>query len=452
MKTLRNLSFTLLLCLLLPSCGNTFSFSPGTVISVENKEQEAVAEWFAWLFASPGGFVPKVDTGHFGADVVLREDSSLDEAAYRIKVTSRKTYIEASSPTGFFYALQFIRQQLPPDISSTRHADYVEWNIPVMSRYDAPATRCGGLVLDMCCRYLPKENVLHLIESMPEMGLRDLYLVNDTCFTHEDIEEMFSCADSHDIVIVSEYMMNSAGLEEQDYELVWKDDFSGIDERYWSRISRGEPDWRNYMSSHDSLYNVKGGCLILKALENVGLDQADTASFLTGGIYTKDKFTIGHGKIEVRAKLPMAKSVWPAIWMMPQEGNWPDAGEIDVMEHFGSNDFVYQTIHSGYASTLGIKEPKPSAKVKVNPEKFNIYGVEILPDSLVFSVNGKPTLTYPRLVSGEYAGQVQYPFGRPYYILIDMQIGGTWVGPATGEDLPAEMKVDWIKVYRPKHE
>lgn len=450
MKTLRNFCLALMICILAPSCGNTFRFSPNTVISVENKEQEAVAEWFAWLFASPGGFVPKVGEDLFGADVVLREDLALGETAYRIKVTSRKTYVEASSPLGFFYALQFIRQQLPADINSVRHADRVEWKIPVMSRSDAPATECAGLVLDMCCRQLSKDNVIHLMESMPAMGLHDLFLVNDSCYAHEELEEIYECAVRCGVEVISEYMMNTRDASGHDYELVWHDDFSGMDEAYWSRITRGNPDWRRYMSSHDSLFRLDGGCLVLRAVANDGIDPADTASYLTGGIYTKGKFSMDYGKVEVRAKLPSAESVWPAIWMMPQEGSWPDDGEIDIMEHLNHDSFIYHTIHSRYSNTLGIKDPKPFKTVKVKPERYNVYGVEIMPDSLVFSVNGKPTMTYPRLTSGEYAGKTQYPFGEPYYILIDMQIGGSWVGPATGEDLPAEMKVDWIKVYSRK--
>lgn len=136
--------------------------------------------------------------------------------------------------------------------------------------------------------------------------------------------------------------------------------------------------------------------------------------------------------------------------MMPQKGPWPDAGEIDIMEHLNHDRFVYQTIHSRYATTLKQKDPASYVTVQVNPEKYNIYGVEILPDSLVFRVNGWKTMVYPRLEEGMYAGKTQYPFGEPYYLLIDMQIGGNWVGPASGEDLPAEMKVDWVKVYELK--
>lgn len=438
------------LSILICSCGNEFRFTPDTVISIEDGRQRAVADWFSWLFAVPGGFVPKVTESSLGADVLLRYDASLSEAAYRIKVTRRRIRIEASSPFGFFYALQSIRHSLPEDINAVSHADSVEWTIPAMARHDAPSTNCSGLVLDLCYRLVPKENVLHLVESMPDMGIYDLFIVNDGCYTQEELDEIFRCADEYGVDVSSEQLIAENAQTSEDYELVWRDDFREFDGRRWARIPRGEPDWKRYMSSHDSLYDMADGHLILKAMVNDGLAPDDTASYLTGGIYTKDRFNIGYGKVEVRAKLPSARSVWPAIWMMPQKGPWPDAGEIDIMEHLNHDRFVYQTIHSRYATTLKQKDPASYVTVQVNPEKYNIYGVEILPDSLVFRVNGWKTMVYPRLEEGMYAGKTQYPFGEPYYLLIDMQIGGNWVGPASGEDLPAEMKVDWVKVYELK--
>lgn len=199
------------LCILLTSCEKDFSFSPQTVISVESSDQKAVAEWFAWLFASPGGFVPIVKEHAFDADVVLRRDASLPESSYRIKVSGRHTCVEASSATGFFYALQRIFQILPKDINGIRHADHVAWTIPNMSVYDAPATGCSGIVLDMCCRLLAKDNVLHLIESMPDMGVYELTILNDSCYTREDIGQMRRYALKHNVKLLSQVEIDGFG-------------------------------------------------------------------------------------------------------------------------------------------------------------------------------------------------------------------------------------------------
>ena len=202
-----------MLFIMLTSCQKDFSFSPQTVISVESSDQKAVAEWFAWLFASPGGFVPIVKENAFDADVLLRMDASLPESSYRIKVTGRHTCVEASSSVGFFYALQRLFQSLPDDINGVRHADHVKWTIPSMSVYDAPTTGCSGIMLDMCCRIVSKDNVLHLIESMPDMDVYELTILNDRCYTKADLGEIRRCAISNGVELVSQVEIDGFGVK-----------------------------------------------------------------------------------------------------------------------------------------------------------------------------------------------------------------------------------------------
>ena len=121
------------------------------------------------------------------------------------------------------------------------------------------------------------------------------------------------------VCLLSIHDANARG-EKNSYRMVWKENFRGksIDHDRWSKIPRGKPDWKRYMSDHESLYGLKGGKLILHGVENKGTAPEDTARFLTGGIFTKGKFAIRYGKVEVRAKLEAAQGVWPAIWMLPE--------------------------------------------------------------------------------------------------------------------------------------
>lgn len=208
MDTFKKYGFILALCLLLSSCVNEFRFSPETVISVEDQEQKAVAEWFAWLFARPGGFVPKVKVDAFGADILLRKDCLLEGASYRIKSAGRRICVEASSSPGFFYALQYIRHALPKEIASVRHADHVKWILPTISLHGVPDTGCAGLLLDLSCRMVQKENVLHLIESMPYMKVNELTILNDYCYTREDLHEIRCCAEKHNVKLRSQSEMD----------------------------------------------------------------------------------------------------------------------------------------------------------------------------------------------------------------------------------------------------
>jgi len=232
--------------------------------------------------------------------------------------------------------------------------------------------------------------------------------------------------------------------------LVWEDDFDRdgvIDENVWSMFPRGLSQHQPYMSDYEALYDVKNGNLILRGMVNPGLP-GDTVPYLTGGIYSKDKKGFYHGKLEIRAKLGNARGAWPAFWLLPFDNSpWPYGGEIDIMERLNSDAFVYHTVHSYYTYNLKQTNPKNGTTAPIRNNEYNVYGIELYPDSLVFSINGERTFIYPRI---ETDLEGQFPFDRPYYLLLDMQLGGSWVGPINPNDLPVEMYIDWVRFYKRK--
>lgn len=231
------------------------------------------------------------------------------------------------------------------------------------------------------------------------------------------------------------------------WDLVWQENFNqrnGFDEESWSKIPRGKSDWNNYMSDFDSCYAMQKGNLVLRGIVN-HTQPNDTAPYLTGGVYTKDKVSFTNGRLEIRAKLPAAQGAWPAIWLLPLNTPWPMGGEIDIMERLNHDTIVYQTVHSYYTYKLGIKTPQTHATSPILPNEYNTYAVEMYPDSLSFYVNDKHSFTYPRIQTDK---EGQYPFDQPFYLLIDMQLGGSWVGPVDPKELPVEMHVDWVRFYQ----
>lgn len=233
-------------------------------------------------------------------------------------------------------------------------------------------------------------------------------------------------------------------------ELVWEENFKNdsLDSGNWSKIPRGTPDWKNYMSPEDTLYALRDNKLILRGMENKHVPQ-DTAQFLTGGVYTKDKQAFGHGRWEVRAKLNGAEGAWPALWLLPQteDRTWPDDGEIDIMERLSHSDTIYQTVHSYYTQKLGIQDdPQHSATTAIDPEEFNTYAVEIHSDKVVYFINDEKIMSYPKIETDKKG---QFPYSdHKFYILLDMQLGGDWVGEVDSDELPVEMEIDWVKFYK----
>lgn len=228
----------------------------------------------------------------------------------------------------------------------------------------------------------------------------------------------------------------------------WEENFDVdgvIDTTYWTKIGRGTADWNNYMSDYDSLFEVKDGNLVLHGIQNTVLPD-DTAAYLTGGIFTKNKLGFTRGRIEIRAKFTSSQGAWPAIWMLPQGVKWPFGGEIDIMEHPNLHPYVFQTTHSHYTYNLGFtEEPRHNDSTLFNSDIYNIYALELHQDSICYFLNGEHTHTYPRIETEE---EMQFPFDdQPYYLLIDQQLGGFWTGEVDPTALPATMWVDWVRFY-----
>ena len=238
---------------------------------------------------------------------------------------------------------------------------------------------------------------------------------------------------------------------QKDWKLVWQEEFEGeeIDWTVWSKIPRGKPDWKHYMCDNDTLFDLRDGNLILRGVVNDGLEPQDSVPYLTGGVYSMGKKAFSNGKLEIRARLHGAQGAWPAIWMVPDVNprKWPDDGEIDIMERLNADSIAYQTIHTNYTLNLGGKEePLSHITAPIDPDDYNVYGVELAQDYVRFFINGVETLTYPRIETDKPG---QFPFAdNPFYLIMDMQLEGNWVGKADPADLPVEMEIDWVRFYQ----
>ena len=238
--------------------------------------------------------------------------------------------------------------------------------------------------------------------------------------------------------------------QDQRWILSWNDEFNNneIDNQFWTKIYRHEPEWAQLMASDSALYDFRDGNLILKGMKNNFLPD-DEAPYLTGGLWSWNKKAFGFGRIEICAKFSASTGFWPAIWMMPQSGGkipWPDGGEIDIMEHYDNDDYVTHYVHSYYTEILKkTKRPNSGTRAKFNPENYNVYAVEKYPDSLVFFINDKRTFNYPRFNQGENG---QFPFAdNDFYLILSAQFQQSKLSDIDPDKLPMEMDIDYVRFY-----
>lgn len=152
-----------------------FEFSAKTAFAVENEEQAEVVRLFSSLLTRAAGFAPKLKVGSKRGDVCLMTDRSLKDEAYLLEITPKKIVIKAAGVKGFFYALQSVRQLLPPAIEGEA-ATGVAWSVPAVTVTDEPRFGYRGLMVDVARFFTPKDRLLRIIDCMGMLKLNTLHL------------------------------------------------------------------------------------------------------------------------------------------------------------------------------------------------------------------------------------------------------------------------------------
>ncbi len=233
------------------------------------------------------------------------------------------------------------------------------------------------------------------------------------------------------------------------WAMVFEDNFNaigGFDNTKWSYCSRNTSSWSKYLTATADYASLDGNNLVLK-MDNK-IIPGDAVPYHSGGIETNGKFSFTYGKVEVRAKFSQGQGSWPAIWMMPATpvsyGGWPNSGEIDIMEHVNNESVIHQTLHNGSVTNAnGASSATKSSSYTVSD--FNTYGIIWEENKIEFYLNGVLKNTYTKPTN---ATSAQWPYNRPFYLILNQSGGAGWPGPITDSNLPFQMQVDWVRVYK----
>ena len=245
------------------------------------------------------------------------------------------------------------------------------------------------------------------------------------------------------------------------WSLVWSDEFDGttLDPANWTTdVGNGCPSlcgWGNAELEYYRPQNVAvgGGNLVITARE----ESYGGASFTSGKVHTRDKRSFRYGRIEMRAKLPAGGGLWPAFWMMPQDdayGGWAASGEIDIMEAANAVTQVGGALHYGGSwpdntSTSGSHTLGGASFA----DDWHVYAVEWEEDAIRWYVDGVLFMirTSAQWYSDGAPGNPRAPFDQPFYIILNLAVGGWYPGctepGCITADLPQQYLVDYVRVY-----
>lgn len=259
---------------------------------------------------------------------------------------------------------------------------------------------------------------------------------------------------------------------QDDYKLVWSDefDYSGApDSTVWNfenGFARNEElQWYQKENAY-----CKDGLLIIEAksekrenpiYEEGSNDWRRSRRFIectSSSVTTSGKKEFLYGRFEVRARIPVGKGAWPAIWTLGNAMEWPSCGEIDIMEFYRKNNVPHILANACWGTEQRWNAKWQSKAVpfshflEKNPDwasEFHIWRMDWDETSIKLYLDSE--LLNEIFLKDTYNGSLgnnKNPFMQPHYILLNLAVGGINGGATVPEAFPMRYEIDYVRVYQ----
>jgi beta-glucanase (GH16 family) len=252
------------------------------------------------------------------------------------------------------------------------------------------------------------------------------------------------------------------------WTLVWSDEFDGpeIDRSVWTFMTGnghayGIPGWGNaelqYYTDRPANAYIADGKLVIRALRETWSDRYGTYAYTSARLTTKGRVSVKYGRIEVRAKLPEGKGIWPAIWMLGDDidtKGWPASGEIDIMELVGHKPgTVYGTVHGPLSGGTGIGGSYSLPGGRKFSEDFRVFALEWTERELRWYVDGELYHVVSKDRMPRSYAEREWVYDHPFYFILNVAVGGRWPGyPDDTNTFPQAMEIDYIRIYEARRD
>lgn len=246
----------------------------------------------------------------------------------------------------------------------------------------------------------------------------------------------------------------------QRIELVWSDEFDGttINPGVWvASFSTALNNELQFYTNRPENLRVRDG-----KLQIIGLRESyQNRSWTSARIRTQNRMDFKYGKVELRAKLPRGKGLWPAFWMLPSNkiyGGWPYSGEIDILENRGHEMDRFQTsLHfsavasPGSGNTLADRRIISDETILIGDSlnTWHLYGLEWNEDGMIWYFDHEEVFRVSR-TQIEAQAEV-YPFDEEFHFILNLAIGGNYLGDQQPDQTTPDssyFEVDYIRLYQ----
>ena len=307
--------------------------------------------------------------------------------------------------------------------------------------------------------------------NMQVLSAIDMDYTNDGRVDAFDLIAARQNASQEELLRLNDFVLGKP-VTSDGYTLIWSDEFDGssLDKDKWSyELGNWKTDSKgNYITNGwgnneqefytDSNATVSGGVLTIAARKESYTDPVQGSyDYTSARLSSQYKFSTCGGRIEVRARCDSGKSLWPAIWMLPEDsvyGGWAASGEIDIMEGWGSTpEKICGTIHFGdvWPNNTYLTSDYTFAEGD-STENWHTYAVEWDSDEMRWFVDDDLYSTQSEWYSVNRAYPA--PFDQDFYLLLNLAVGGHFDGidgiyadPATFAAGEKHFDIDYVRVY-----
>ena len=259
------------------------------------------------------------------------------------------------------------------------------------------------------------------------------------------------CKFMKSLVVFGLAILSAAAADLPGWKLVWSDEFDkpGLpDAAKWSyETGMLRNHEKQFYTTDKENARVEDGHLVIEARK----EKREKGDFTSASLNSRGHGEWTYGRVEVKAKIPAARGTWPAIWMLPNDidkAGWPKCGEIDIMEHVGYDPAViHGTLHTEAYNHVKHTQRSATVTEPTFATEFHTYSMEWSAEKITIGIDSKIYGTFDKKAGD---GVAQWPFDKPFYLILNLAIGGDWGGVKGIDDaaFPQRMEIDYVRVYQ----
>ena len=270
------------------------------------------------------------------------------------------------------------------------------------------------------------------------------------------------------LLLVKAVMASMISLNQvsEEYKLVWSDEFE----------ADGEPDQKHWVYEYGFVRNqelqwyqtdnafCQKRMLVIEGRRqhkpnpnyqkgsNDWRKNRPFVEYTSSCLTTRGLHSWKYGIFEVKARIRTQNGLWPAIWFLGVEGEWPSCGEIDMMEYYQGNilaNACWGTQQRWQAKWNVSTKPLSFFSDPKWDQNFHLWRMDWNSQKILLSVDGilLNTIDLSHTINANNK-ELRNPFHQPHYLLLNLAIGGQNGGDPTQTPFPCRYEIDFVRVYQ----